>query len=299
MKPLIKILARPALAVPALALLFPLAGLSGESLDEKRNMAADGHVLIENLAGKVEVTVWDKAAIEIKGKLGDDVEEVEILETDSGIQIRVRNRPHVRNVDGTNLYIRMPASASIEVETISSDIDINGLVGESIVVETVSGDVEAEASPGRIDIESVSGDVEFVGSISRSSVETVSGDISLNGVYGEIEISTVSGDVSLVARDVERGRFESVSGDMNLDIAINDNGRLASDSMSGDIDLRLPEGQLARFEAQTYSGNIRSDFGESNRASRGPGSVLKYQEGSNGTVIQVESFSGDIHIRRQ
>ena len=292
-------LAGPVLTWPALALLFPLSGLSGQNLDETRDMAADGHVLVENMVGSVEVTVWNKAKIEIKGNLGDDVEKVEISATDNGIQIRVRNQRKRRDIDDTDLYLRVPLGASIEVETISADIDVNGSAGESIVLSTVSGDVEVEASPRRLEIQSVSGEVEFAGSVSRSSVETVSGDITLRGVRGEIEISTISGDVSLIAEEVDRGRFESVSGDMKLDLTISDNGRLVSASMSGDLVLRLPEAQQAGFVIQTYSGDIRSDFGESVKVSKGPGSVLKYHEGNNGALIRLESFSGDIHIRRQ
>jgi hypothetical protein len=86
---------------------------------------------------------------------------------------------------------------------------------------------------------------------------------------------------------------------MKLDLSINDNGRLASESMSGTLDLRLPAAQQAGFVVQTYSGDIRSDFGESAKVSKGPGSVLKYHEGNNGALIRLESFSGDIHIRRQ
>lgn len=291
--------ARPVLAGSALTLLFPLTGLSGQNLDETRDLAADGHVLVENWVGSVEVTVWDKLKIEIKGELGDDVEEVVISATDNGIQIRVKNKRNVRNIDDTDLFLRVPLGASIEVETVSADIDINGSAGESVVLSTVSGDVEALASPRRIEIQSVSGDIELQGSIARSSVESVSGDISLRGLYGEIEISTVSGDVSLIAEDVDRGQFESVSGDLKLDLAIRDSGRLTSESMSGDVVLRLPAAQQAGFVVQTFSGEIRSDFGKAARVSTGPGSVLKYSEGNNGAVIRLESFSGDIHIRRQ
>ena len=185
------------------------------------------------------------------------------------------------------------------METISADIDMNGSAGESIDLHTVSGDVEVEASPRRLEVQSVSGDVEFVGSVSRSSVETVSGDISLSNINGEVEVSTVSGDVSVIAEEVDRGQFESVSGDMKLNLAISDGGRLASEGMSGDLVLRLPAAQQAGFEAQTFSGSIQSDFGESAKISRGSGSELEYQEGNNGALIRLESFSGDIHIRRQ
>lgn len=287
------------LAWTAVALLFPLTGLPGQDVDEKRDMAADGHVLVENLAGSVEVNVWDKAAIEIKGTLGDDVETIDISETANGIQVRVRNKPDSRSIDDTDLYLRIPHGASIEVETVSADIDVNGMEGESVVLNTVSGDVEANASPQRLEIQSVSGDVEFEGAVSRSSIETVSGEISLRGVGGEIVVSTVSGDVSLIAKEVERGRFESVSGDLKLDLAVIDGGRVASDSMSGDLILRLPATQEAEFAAQTFSGDIRSDFGEAVSVSKGPGSMLEYQEGRNGASIRMESFSGDIDIRRQ
>jgi hypothetical protein len=55
------LLNRGVLVGPALALLFPLTGLSGQTLDETRDVAADGHVLVENQVGGVEITVWDKA----------------------------------------------------------------------------------------------------------------------------------------------------------------------------------------------------------------------------------------------
>ena len=287
------------LAWTAVALLFPLTGLPGQNVDEKRDMAADGHVLVENLAGSVEVTVWEQAGIEIKGTLGDDVETIDISATANGIQVRVRNKPDSNSIDGTDLHLRIPPGASIEVETVSADIDVNGMEGESVVLNTVSGDVEANASPQRLEIQSVSGDVEFGGAVSRSSIETVSGEISLGGVSGEITVSTVSGDVSLIAKEVERGRFESVSGDLKLDLAVSDGGRVASDSMSGDLILRLPATQEAEFAAQTFSGDIRSDFGEAASVSKGPGSMLEYQAGRNGASIRMESFSGDIHIRRQ
>ncbi len=299
MKVLTELPTWPVLASVVLALLFPLSGFSGQTLNETRDMAFDGHVLVENTAGSVAVTVWDEAKIEIRGELGDYVESVDISANDNGIQIRVRNKHGRHDIDDTDLSLRIPLAASIEVETISADIDINGSKGESIVLNTVSGDVEAQASPRRLEIQTVSGGVEFEGSIPRSSVETVSGDISLRGVHDEIEISTVSGDVSLTAGDVDRGRFESVSGDMRLDLAVRDSGRLVSESMSGDLVLRLPAAQQAGFAVQTYSGDIRSDFGEPAKVSRGPGSALKYQQGNNGALIRLESFSGDIHLRGQ
>jgi DUF4097 and DUF4098 domain-containing protein YvlB len=281
------------------ALLFPLTGLSASDVNETREMATDGSVIVENMAGSIEFLVWDEARIEINGNLGDNVEKLEISESAKGIHVRVHQKAGVRHVDDTHLSLKVPKAASVEAESVSADIEVDGSEGESIVVNTVSGDVDLKASPQRLEVHSVSGDVEFEGATMRSSVETVSGEITVDGVNGEVNISTVSGDVSLTAPQVDRGRFESVSGDMKLSLAVGDGGRLTSESMSGDLVLRLPAKQQAGFTAQTYSGDIRSDFGEAARGSTGPGSILEYHEGNTGTSIRLDSFSGDIHIRRQ
>ena len=67
--------------------------------------------------------------------------------------------------------------------------------------------------------------------------------------------------------------------------------------MSGDIQLSLPSSQKAEFTAQSFSGSIHTDFGNSTRVSKGPGVMLEHREGENGAKIRLESFSGDISIR--
>jgi len=286
-----------AAALGAVAMMVPLAGFCGEDIDKTLEMQADGLVLVENLAGTIEFSTWDRSEVQVRGDAGDDVEEVEITKTSKGVHIRVHNRKGGRHVDDTDLYLRIPEAASIEADSVSADITAIGSRGESILVNTVSGDLEIDASPKRLEMHSVSGDAEFEGSVTRSTTETVSGEITLVGVAGEINVSTVSGDVSLEAGEVTRGRFESVSGDMTLALSLEEGGRLSCDSMSGDVMLRLPESQQAEFTAQSYSGNINTDFGNSARVSRGPGVMLQHREGDNGAQIRLETFSGDLSIR--
>lgn len=277
--------------------MFSIAGYAGEEIDQTLAMPADGLVQVENLAGNIEFVSWDQAEVQIKGEAGDDVEEVEITSTSNGVLIRIHNKKGNRHVDGTDLYLRVPVAASIEADSVSADISVDGSHGESVLLNTVSGDLEIDASPQQMELHSVSGDVEFEGSVGRSSVETVSGEIVLNGPSGEVSISTVSGDVSLEAGEVARGKFESVSGDMTLSLSLGEGGRLSCDSMSGDVQLRLPASQQAEFTAQSYSGNINSDFGKSASVSKGPGVMLRHREGDNGAQIRLETFSGDVSIR--
>ena len=282
----------------ALAFGLPLIAFAGEEIDETLSMPADGLVSVENVAGTVEFVAWDRAEVQIRGEAGSSVEEVEINSTSTGVEIRIINRRGERRVDGTELYLRVPEAASLEAETVSADISASGSRGENIILRTVSGDLEVDASPQRMELKSVSGDVEFEGSVPRTSVETVSGEIVVVGAHGEISASTVSGDLSLEAGEVSRGRFEVVSGDLVLNLSVAGDGRLSCDSMSGDVRLSLPDDQQGSFVAQTLSGEIHSDFGKSSRVSRGPGMMLEHQEGRSGAKIRVETFSGDISIRK-
>lgn len=287
------------IALGTLVLAAPLSGFGGQDIDETREMPADGLVLVENVAGQVEFVTWDRAEVQVRGEAGDSVEKVEITANSKGVQVRVRNRKGVRRMDGTNLYLRIPESASIETDSVSADVSVSGSRGESILINTVSGDLEIDARLQRLELKSVSGDVEFEGVSPRSSVETVSGEIALVGISGEISVSTVSGDVSVDAGETSRGRFETVSGDLTLALSLADGGRLSCDSMSGDVELQIPASQQAEFTAQSYSGGIRTDFGDSVRVSKGPGEMLQHRVGDNGAQLRLESFSGDISIRRK
>ena len=283
--------------IGVLALSFPVFAACGEEIDQTLDMPADGVVAVENVAGTVEFATWDRAAVQIRGESGSSVEDVEINATSRGVEVRVINRKGERRVDGTDLRFIIPVNAVVEAETVSADITLEGSRGESVVLHTVSGDLEVAAQPQRVDLHSVSGDIEFEGSVTRSSFETVSGEITIVGAAGEISANTVSGDVTLEAGEGSQGRFEAVSGDLILALALADGGRLASDSMSGDIKLSLPSSQKAEFVAQSFSGSLHSDFGDSIRVSKGPGVMLEHREGDNGAKIRLESFSGDISIR--
>jgi len=285
------------LAVAAL-LLLPAAHASS-SINESRAMPADGLLQVENQAGSIEITTWDKAEVSISGDLGDDVEQLEIRESSSGLQVRVHNHKNRRNIGASRLRLKIPATARVEAESVSADITVKGLRGASLSMNSVSGDETVEAHTERFEARSISGDIQFRGHAPRASVETVSGNIDVQGIEGEIRVSTVSGDVELQATKVDQGRFESVSGDLVMDLDVKDGGRLNVQSMSGDAKLALPAGQQAEFTAQTYSGDIRSEFGSVKSNSRGPGKTFSYREGNNGASIRMESFSGDIRISKR
>ena len=278
-----------------LCALTPFAALASESVDERRDVAADARVSVENTVGDIEIQAWDRNEVHLTGRLGDSVKELEINETSSGLEITVINRDE-RNIDETRLKLMVPATVSLAASAVSADIEISGMDNDKLTGSSVSGDVVVRASSKWVSLESVSGDVEFSGQTMRISAESVSGDIELSGISGRIDATTVSGDMEIGAGMVDSGSFETVSGDIRAEMELSDSGKLRAESMSGDVTVTLPESQAGLFKAQTFSGRISSDFGSVSSAEHGPGSHLKYAAGNGGAEIRVESFSGKYQI---
>ncbi len=281
-----------------LATLMPGLACAGEAINERIDFAEDGRIEVSNITGVIEVKTWDRAEVQLTGELGD---ESELVFTRSGDQLTIKVEAEsggwFNNPEDSELYLRVPVGASLELTGVSADLVISDSEGEFIVAETVSGDVEVTARAQRLELTSVSGDVTFRGSASRTSVDSVSGDVDLEGLTGELEVRLVSGDVYLSGGEFSLGRFESVSGTLELALNVADGGRVSVESMSGDVILSLPEEQQGSFRVQTFSGDIRSDFGSPTREKNGPGNRLDHNVGDGGATIRVESFSGDVRIK--
>lgn len=286
--------------VLGVALLCLVAGAQArEAINERRDLAPDGSLTIINVSGEVIVEAWDREEVEITGELGDK-STLEITETSRGLRVEVEaesgNWGFGSRTD-TDLRVRAPAGARLSVRGVSADLRISGARGDSLEANTVRGDITVAAEVNRLDLESVSGDIRFEGRAQTTTAEAVSGDIELQGLSGELEASLVSGDLELDGQVFSRGQFESVSGSVELKMAVAPAGRLTVESMSGDVSLVLPADQQGEFSAQTFSGSLRSEFGEPDRARHGPGSRLQHIVGESAATVRLESFSGDIDIR--
>lgn len=288
-----------ALVLVILTTAAPISVQARTDIEENRPISSDGRIQIDNMAGSMVISSWDKPEVEIRGQLGDRVDALEIAETSGGLRIRVLNQNNQRRLGETHLRLQVPRGVSLELESISADITVQDLDSSGIVASSVSGDIGIAANSGQLEVESVSGDVIFVGKSPRVTIETVSGEIDAQGAEGEIRVTTVSGDLVLQGGAVSLGRFETVSGDLELNLQVTDGGRLSADSMSGDVTLVLPGSQQAEFIAQTYSGDIRTDFGVASFESGSRGRNLEFAAGNNGASIRIESFSGDARLSKR
>jgi DUF4097 and DUF4098 domain-containing protein YvlB len=174
-------------------------------------------------------------------------------------------------------------------------------VGRGLAANSASGDVSAEeVEGGRVECKSVSGDVraERVGLENPVdiTVESISGAVSLTDAHGNIGLKAVSGDVA--ADRVKAGRLQAqtVSGDVSVVVGETFSGTMQLNTVSGDVSLTLPEESSARVSLGSTSGDVKCDL-DATDVTAGE-TLWTGQIGAGAGTINVQTLSGDVHLRR-
>ena len=288
----------------ALALLFPGIALAGTPISESRALKADAQVDIENVRGAVTVSGWDKDEISITGTLGDGNKGLEIEGGGSHLSVRVEGEKKSGWFgDGprsdTLLNIKLPRRAAVKIDVVSADVDVSNLAGVSLGIESVSGQIKAQAEVSELNINSVSGSMQLNAIAKRSHIETVSGDIDARGMSGKVKLETVSGRARLQASTLHDLDAGTVSGDIEIHAALEGSAHVDAESMSGSVKIFVPANLSARIEAESFSGRIRSDFGTPKTQEFGPGTSLETTAGAGEAKISLNSFSGDVTLKKE
>ena len=278
-----------------------------KTLAQSWSVAADARVEVDNVRGTLAVTGWDQPQVQLGGTLGSG-SRLEISGDAQHLSLRVKGSgSHWFSGNGpdsdSDLVLKVPRGVALKVGVVSADAKVSGVDGKSLDVSGVSGKLTLASGAPQIDVNSVSGDVVFDATRpnagARAHLQTVSGDIRAHGLGGRIKLETVSGEIGLTGGDVDELETGSVSGDARLAVSPTAHAHIALESMSGDIHLQVPASVSAHMEAKTFSGDILSDFGKARGREHGSGSNLDVHVGDGDAQIRVETFSGDVELRKQ
>ena len=283
------------------ALLVAQPADAARDVSESLDASDDGRVSISNTSGSIEVEGWSRNEVEITGTIGDDVEELIFERNGENVRIKVKipeSKGRYRDASA-DLKIRVPEKSSIDVATISADIDVRAVLGEQDL-QAISGDITAEGFGSDIDVETVSGDIEVQGDgkDARADLQSVSGDVSAANLAGDVDAESVSGDVGIVGSTVERGDFETVNGDITFRAMLERSGRLDIETVNGGVDVEFAGDVSARFDIETFNGRIRNCFGpKPERTSKyAPGWELSFTEGSGDGRVTIATLNGGVNL---
>ncbi|MEJ2256456.1 MAG: DUF4097 family beta strand repeat-containing protein [Woeseiaceae bacterium] len=288
------------LYVMALATLVPLAAMA-EEIDRTLDAAADGSVHISNISGSVKVDGWNRDEVQVQGFLGRNVEELIFDRDGDRITIKVKVPKKGSRDIKSDLRVSVPRESSIDVATVSADIEVEGVRGYQ-KLEAVSGDIDTEAFESDVRAGTVSGDVEVrgQGEDTETHGNSVSGDVVFYRLSGQVTAESVSGDIEVEGGAFDRAGFNTVHGDIEFVAELRSDGKLTAETVNGEVDLDFQGTVSGRFDIDTFNGDISNCFGpKPERTSRyAPGQELSFQEGNGDARVTVSTMNGDVSICR-
>lgn len=287
-----------------LALSLPLSALAATPINETRALSPTGEVEIENLKGRIDVRVWDRPEVKIEGSLGEGVERLAIDGDRDKLAVRVKYPKRFGMTsdrsEPTTLRLTVPRRASLDIDAVAADVDVQGTAATKLSVDAVSGDVLVIGAPQKAGINTVSGNQQLTINSNDASVDTVSGDVSLRGRFGgEVEFNSVSGNIAITnnrENPVRKLSGSSVSGDLIVNTALARGGEIAMDTVSGAVRLTLPRDVSAKVSGESFSGDLSATGAQVQRPRHGPGASFSHRYGAGEGQVTVESFSGDTTV---
>lgn len=240
-----------------------------------------------------------KDAVDIETSSGDFSAETNLEFSDFNVNSS-SGYVNLNNLRAGNIYIKTSSGdirteyldGPAELSSSSGYIEIGDVAGD-IKIRTSSGDVDTGQIDGTVDISCTSGYVTVAGG-GDTQIQTSSGDIGIENITGRLNIKTSSGYVE--AEDIEGGGvLTSTSGDIRIDFtALTEN--LQIETSSGYVYCKIPQDTSFKFQANTSSGDINTDFDDAlgynkkgNAASGQIGSLSDYK-------VTINTSSGDVNM---
>src|SRR5262245_9184407 len=237
--------------------------------DIRHRIGASGSFTLNNVSGDVRVrgVAGDEVVASARWDGGGDQPLPLVVRRSQGsLQIdtdQTGNWFSWRRRGGIEFDIDVPFGARVEVQVVSSDMEVHGLTGEQ-------------------SYKSVAGDIEITGAGGRVAGQTVSGDIELQASKPiEISLTTTSGDVEAAATLFQVVRMRTVSGDISVRGSFAEGPQHSVESVSGDL-------QIVAANGVTVDSRLGIDFSKKD--------ARPMVAGDGRANLRFRSLSGDVHL---
>jgi DUF4097 and DUF4098 domain-containing protein YvlB len=278
------------IALTGLLAWSPLAGAYQKSIPVK----GKADVTIGTRTGDVKIVGWGKQEVKVEAE--EDIGKYVQVDGDA-VRIGADEDGKIVRHINEDVTVHVPAGTSVDVVSVSGDLSIEKVSGR-FKVRTVSGEVDVHGCSGHLSLTATSGDIRIQDLKDDLSLKTVSGEVVGSNISGKLlEGKTVSGSITLTKVDAGQVRLKTVSGEVTLDGKFAADGSVKISTLSGDISLVFPQKAGFDVSARSRSGDVSSDFDL--KVEESGEHRLEAKAGSGGTDIDLNSFSGDIRIKKQ
>ena len=142
------------------------------------------------------------------------------------------------------------------------------------------------------------GDISVSGRPRWLRAKSGTGKVVFDGSVQDVALSSISGSIRSSTR-FERGRFESVSGDIYLEGPLARGATAEVDNHRGAVTMRLAHDASAAFTVFTVSGRILNELSADRpRQSNRTGAELSFSRADAAARVTVRTFAGPVALRR-
>lgn len=288
------------MSAPRLALVLLLVACGGGTAGAQQRGAVrrfaidrDATIRVTNLVGSVRVTGCDCDSVVATSPLAEGTGTF----TAAGRGRVAKVALEAGAAEGQPLLeLRVPASATVWVQTVAGAIEVERVTG-ALELTSTGGRVRVDGAPRRLVVETIDGNVEVVGPAAAVRVRTGGGAIVLRGVTGEVAAASVGGPILVGGASIARGRLESVDGAIDFKGLVAATGGLDVETHGGAVELRVPPAMGADYVVATIGGRIRNQLQPSARAAAGQ--PLRFSTAGGGAAIAVRTFKGAVALLAQ
>ena len=250
-------------------------------------------ISLSNLSGQVVVRGWDKPQVRALCSTASPrvmIDAEPMPATGAADKVHFMTHlldPMLTGQDEIADYtLDVPLESSLEIRNRQGSVQIEKLMGEAWV-ESVGGTITVTDVAGHLAVRSVGGDIEVIRCSGRVEASSITGNLHFVSLAGsELHGNTTSGKVIYEGDFVSGGRYvlSEYSGDMEVFCPSSSSFELDAKSVRGKV-ITDPELSLVPKRRTAYSpSGANSLFGTHN---------------SGNATVELTSFSGNIHIRRQ
>jgi len=191
------------------------------------------------------------------------------------------------------LTVAVPARARVECETMSGDLDAEGLASTVSLVST-SGDIDLSRMAGDTRVKTTSGDITLRDLTGGAVIQVTAGDVDAVGVQGPLTVRATSGDIS--AQQLGGGvRLEASTGDVEVHEVT---GTVFVSTSAGDVGITGASSDSCLVE--TASGDITATLHRAPRIVQirsSSGTVVLTIPTGAGGALDLQTASGSIQVR--
>jgi DUF4097 and DUF4098 domain-containing protein YvlB len=264
-------------------------------------LAPGGRLSVENQNGSIEITPWDKDAVEINGTKYANTQQavksirIEVSQSPNAVQVRTAVPFGFHNM-GARYSIRVPRKVVLDrVVSSNGSIRADGIQGYARL-KTSNGSVKLYGHNGEIDAETSNGSIEATDQTGNARLHTSNGAVRIEMNQGSLDAGTSNGSITArLTKPDANAPVRLTSSNGRIDLTMDAVRDVHASTSNSSIQVRIPADANARVRARTSNSSITTEFDVRGERSK---HTLEGTIGSGGPMIDLSTSNGGIRLLR-